>query len=58
MCLRKVRDLSRVTPRSLMLSTRPIVEPATLTVEKSARVRLRCAVPRRIASDLPRFSAR
>ena len=52
MCLRKVRDLSRVTPRSLILSTKPIVEPATLTAEMSARVRLRCDVPRRIASDL------
>ena len=58
MCLRKVRDLSRVTPRSLILSTKPIVEPATLTEEMSARVRLRCDAPRRIASDLSGLSAR
>ncbi len=44
--------------QELNVVNKAIIEPATLTVEKSARVRLRCAVPRRIASDLSGFSAR
>jgi len=40
-CLWKVRDLSRVTPRSLTVSDRGAVDPATCWCEMLGRQRLR-----------------
>jgi len=57
-CLLKVRDLSRVTPRSLTKSDRSTLEPTTLMWEILDNVLFRCWVLRRIASDLVGFKAR
>jgi len=57
-CLLKVRDLSRLTPRSLTKSDRGTIEPTTLMLEILDKVLFRCLVPRRIASDLVGFKER
>jgi hypothetical protein len=57
-CLLKVRDLSRVTPRSLIESDRGTVDPATLISEILDRVLFHRWVPRSIASDLSGFRER
>jgi len=57
-CFLKVRDLSRVTPRSLTESDRGTIEPTTLTWEILDEVLFRWWVPKIIASYLVGLKAR